>query len=475
MAFGRELHRLLIALLLMFMGIGLAAAYWAVTGPDALLDREDNPRRVLADAAVRRGAIFDRGGEALVRSFPQQDNTMRRVYLYPETASALGYFSQRYGAGGLEAAFDTALRGADRPINLSEALTAQLLHRPQVGSDIQLTLDVDVQRTVAQAMAGQRGAAVVMAIPSGQILSMVSLPTFDPNRLDADWNTLTADPGNPFFNRVLQGRYQPGAALQTPLIAAALLLDQPLDVEYRSASQPYALDGLQLECAVRLPPLSLSLREAYSFGCPTAFAAFAQNIDAGVLQATFDTFQLDLRPLIDGAVSTSDPLSNAPVEIDDANYLQNALGQGEQTVTPLSMVMIAASLINDGNTPYPTLLLGTRPPDSDSWLATLPSAPTIPFTTLETASRLQDLMRAAVAEGAAQNAGRPNIDIGGHTALAYSGDTTLAWFIGFATLGGRDAAAVAVVLEGSGDAGLAADIGGTALQAAGRALRQSGS
>ncbi len=99
--------------------------------------------------------------------------------------------------------------------------------------------------------------------------------------------------------------------------------------------------------------------------------------------------------------------------------------------------------------------------------------PTIPLATADTARQLQDLMRDAVANGAAQNAGRPNIDIGGHAALAYSGDGSLAWFVGFATFAGKQGAAVAVVLENSDDPGLAADIGGTALAAAQVALAKS--
>jgi membrane peptidoglycan carboxypeptidase len=85
--------------------------------------------------------------------------------------------------------------------------------------------------------------------------------------------------------------------------------------------------------------------------------------------------------------------------------------------------------------------------------------------TANTARQLQDLMRNAVANGAAQNAGRPSLDIGGHAALAYSGEQALSWFVGFATLGGSSGAAVAIVLEGNADPGLAADIGGTALAA----------
>jgi cell division protein FtsI/penicillin-binding protein 2 len=127
---------------------------------------------------------------------------------------------------------------------------------------------------------------------------------------------------------------------------------------------------------------------------------------------------------------------------------------------------MASAIVNDGNAASPNTLLQFRRPDSAQWIPADRELPTIPVTTSDTARQLQDLMRYAVANGAAQNAGRPNIDIGGHATLAYSGDETQAWFVGFATLGGRRGIAVAVVLENSDDPGLAADIGGTALAAA---------
>jgi cell division protein FtsI/penicillin-binding protein 2 len=142
--------------------------------------------------------------------------------------------------------------------------------------------------------------------------------------------------------------------------------------------------------------------------------------------------------------------------------VENALGQGQLTINPLTMAVMASAIVNDGNAVQPSTLLAIRRPDSDTWSAVNNTLPTIPVTTTDTARQLQDLMRYAVANGAAQNAGRPNIDIGGHATLAYSGESTQAWFVGFATMGGRRGIAAAVVLEGSDDAGLAADIGGTA-------------
>jgi peptidoglycan glycosyltransferase len=463
MQFTREINRLLIITLVAFGLIAVAAAYWSVIGPDTILLREDNPRRVEAEASVLRGRIFDRTDTLLIESQAERNNlTVTRQYLYPEANSALGYFSLRYGVGGAEAAYDTLLRGDDIPHDLAN----DLLHIKQQGSDIRLTFDLALQKRLAQAMQGQSGAAVVLAVPSGEVLALISLPTYNPNTLDADWETLTQAPGKPFFNRAIQGNYQPGGILQTPLIAAALLANHPLEMTIDNATRPVSIANVELNCAAVLSLRSLTLREAYAFACPSAFISLVDELGISTLEATFKTFQLDQPPTLEGfIVNTNNTPQPAPslVSLTSDNLLKNALGQGQLTVSPLEMAVIAAAVVNDGNAPQPYTLLATRRPGSVTWTPAQGLRPSIPLTTANTARQLQDMMRLAVAKGAAQNAGRPNIDIGGHAALAYSGNSSQAWFIGFATLGGRQGAAVAVVLENSSDPGLAADIGGTAL------------
>jgi peptidoglycan glycosyltransferase len=353
-------------------------------------------------------------------------------------------------------------------------LVDSLFHRPRQGADIQVTFDLNVQQRIAEAMNGQRGAVVVLSVPDGAVLAMLSLPTYDPNTLDQNWDAMIADPGKPFFNRVLQGGYQPGGALETPLMAAAFLVNHSLDEPFVQATAPVTLDQLSLDCAVRLPSISLTLREAYTFACPHPFESLAQDLDAETIQASIDTFRLNEQPTLPGFVPLPDPLTFLPTQsmaspaTDDLARL--ALGQGTMTVSPLNMAMMAAAIVNDGNTPQPYVLMQSRAPAAPAWTPAPAVRPSIPLATSDTARYLQDLMREAVANGAAQNAGRPNIDIGGHAALAYSGDNSLAWFVGFATFAGRKGAAVAVVLENSTDPGLAADIGGTALEAAQAAL-----
>lgn len=470
MQFTREINRLVVGMLICFSIVTLAAAYWAAVGANTILQREDNPRRVEAEAAIIRGDIVDRSEMPLVTSTRAGTGTVSREYLHPETYSAIGYYSLRYGVSGVEEAFNSVLRGDDIERTLGDVLQADLLHLPQEGADIRLTLDLEIQRAVVEAMRGQTGAAVVLAVPGGDVLALVSQPTFNPNTLDVDWQTLQADPTNPFFNRAVQGNYQPGGVLQTPLVAAALLVGQPLDEDIENATDPVPINGLELTCAVRLPSMTLTLRDAYAFACPQPFSLLVNQLGVEPVEAVFDTFRLEeSQPLFRPITTTTAAEAAAPASSPDEVHL-NALGQGDLTVSPLNMAMMAAAIVNDGNAPQPYLLRETRSHETQAWTAAQSIRPTLPVMTVNTARQLQDLMRNAVANGAAQNAGRPDIDIAGHASLAYSGEGTQAWFVGFATLQGRQGAAVAIVLENSDDPGLAAHIGGTALMAAQVAL-----
>ncbi len=474
MQLTREINRLFAALLIIFLVVAVAAAYWAIVGPITLLQREDNPRLVEAEARLIRGHIYDRRNNLLVTSITGANQRQQRQYLHPETSSITGYASLRYGTGGAEAAYNALLRGDNLPRDFNTALADDLLHRPQRGSDIRLSLDLGVQQAAAEAMDGLKGAVVVLAVPSGDILALVSAPGYNPETLDVSWDELAADPDTPFFNRALQGSYQPGGTLQTPLMAAALLHKQPLDDPIENATAPVTLPELEVNCAVRLPYETLSLQEAYAFSCPAPFARLAETLGQNTLDALLNTFHFNQQPVLEGftptaeASSTPAPLSSAQ---NGGSVIENALGQGALTTSPLEMALMAAAIVNDGNAPQPSLLLATRAPDAPEWTRVAAVRPTLPYSTDSTARRLQDLMRGAVAIGAAANAGRPGMDIGGHATLAYSGEESQAWFVGFATLPGERGIAVAVVLEDSTDPGLAADIGGDALAAAHEALQ----
>lgn len=466
MPFAREISRLLAGLLIAFGLTGAAALYWGVSGADTILLRPDNPRLVEAEARLLRGQITDRSGIPLVISAPAPGRSAQRQYIYPETNSVVGYASLRYGVSGVEAAFNALLRGDDRPRDWNDFVQHQLLHRPRTGSDIQLTLDLAIQQALVRGLDDRTGAGVVLAVPSGQVLALASLPTYDPNTLDADWERLASDPGKPFFNRAVQGQYQPGGATQSLLIAGALLRNYPLDTPL-DTTRPVQVADVRLSCAALLPNRVLTLRDAYAFACPAPFETLASDLGPETLTAVFQTFALDQTAMLPGLSVPADQRKSAlePAQL-ATSLVKTALGQGELTVTPLDMALIAAAVVNDGSAPQPHLLLASRAPNTDTWRPAEEHPTPLAMTTANTARQLQDLMRLAVARGAAQNAARPSMDIGGHASLAYSGDQSYAWFIGFVTLGGRQGIAMALVIENSADPGLAADIGGSVLAVA---------
>jgi peptidoglycan glycosyltransferase len=294
---------------------------------------------------------------------------------------------------------------------------------------------------------------------------MVSLPTYDPNTLDANWEALTKAEGKPFFNRVLQGAYQPGIALQTPLMAAALLANYPLDTPIDDATQLVKVGDVIIQCVAQPPTDTLTLPQAYAYGCPYPFAKMVSDLGFETIQSGFNTFDLDHPPTLTGYVTTpADQATSEPkLLFGTDDFTENALGQGKITVTPLEMAVITAAIFNDGNAPVPYSLLQTRQPNSDVWLDNKTIYSPVPMLTANSARQMQTIMQTAVQDGDAQKAAQPDLMIAGHAGLAYVGTTAQSWFIGFVTTGSNQGAAIAVVLENTNDAALAAEIGGQVL------------
>jgi penicillin-binding protein A len=471
MEFTREIQRLLTGILLVLAMICLLVVYWAVTGPDTILLRDDNARLFQARAATIRGQLVDRQGEVLAQSIRQESQSVtRRQYLYPEMNSVLGYYSLRYGEGGIEAAYNAILNGDNLERDLLTYFREDILHLPRRGADVQVTLDLETQRQIVEAFGDHHGAAVVLSVPEGEVLAMVSLPTYDPNTLDADWEALVASPGNPFFNRAIQGSYQPGGSIHTILMTAALLGGIPLETEYENATDPVIVGEVTLECALQPLVETLTLAEAYRFGCPAPFAQLVDQLDLEQIRSTFDLFQLGSPVVLPGINNIAEiPTTHRA----GPTGLKEALGQGDVTVTPLKMATITAAIINAGNAPQPHTLLATRSPNEDAWTPAHTLRPSLPITTVTISRRLQGIMRESASSGTARPATREDLTIGGQAALAYSGDEILTWFTGFARTGERTGVAVAVVLENSDDLLTASTIGGIALEAAVAALAAS--
>jgi penicillin-binding protein A len=446
MQFAREIQRLILGIVLAFVALALSAAYWAIYGADSVALREDNPRRVEAEAALWRGALYDRHETLLIHT--EQDpatRALRRRYLFPSMASALGYSSLRYGVGGAEAAFDPTLRGDTLMSATDRYLDLNILHRQQRGADVRLTFDLAIQQQVHTALQrdGVRGAAVVLDVPNGAVLALVSLPDYDPNTLDADWERLTADAGQPFFNRALQGDYQIGGIAYTPQIAVDVLSPAALDTPAPNATAAVTLPNLNvpLTCTTPPPSNSLTLREAYLYGCPAPFRDAAARRGRDALLTTLADFRFDQPLTLDGFA----PQAAAPAQSAPFNLTAEALGQGQTTSNPLHVATIIAALLNDGNAPAPHTLLATRAPDG-AWVDVAPRTTTFPYTTRPAAQALRTLLIDSLRQTLAPHGQTPPATMGGQVALAYSGDTRKTWFVGFVQSADQASARVLVLV-----------------------------
>jgi peptidoglycan glycosyltransferase len=303
-----NIRRLAQSTLLGFVLVAASLLYWQVARAPELNARDDNPRLVQAELRLQRGRLLDRHGEVLVYSefLPGSDGPsqpVQRRYLHPETTHVVGYYSLRYGTGGAEAAFDATLRGELSPLD-------RLLHRPRIGQDATLSIDLASQLAADQGLGDRRGAVVALDVASGQVLVLVSHPTYDPSKLDDDWDALTEDPGAPLLNRATQGVYSLGDLAR--LVGLIGLQSAGITTPYDPLTTP--LDDM-------LAPLSNRgyLATAHQLGFDTALS-----------------FELPTGPgLLPDFGSQGTPRDLA--------------------VTPLHMARLAAAIARDGRLPVPSL------------------------------------------------------------------------------------------------------------------------
>ena len=141
------------------------------------------------------------------------------------------------GKIGIEAAYENVLRGRNgareilvnargRSVDKIGALDAQLpVKEGKPGSDLYLTIDLEVQRAAEQAVSNQRDAIVAIDPNNGDVLALVSRPGFDPNLFArgltrAEFASLNDNPNRPLFNRAVRGVYPPGSTIK-PVVALA--------------------------------------------------------------------------------------------------------------------------------------------------------------------------------------------------------------------------------------------------------------
>jgi len=231
--------------ILLFVVLSGGLVYWQVVVAAQVTTNRHNSRSCLFENSQLRGTIYDRNGVWLARSVPNPavECGYQRVYADPSLAGLIGYYAgPNYPATGLERQFDDYLSGRITATSFDSTVD-KLLHRSSVGNDIYLTIDERIQQLVnlhfddpvqidnRLAYQTDRGAVIVTNPQTGEILAMLSRPTFDPNRLvqtlqknDLSYYKQLSDDNieQPLLERPLQGRYPPGSSYKTMTLIASL-------------------------------------------------------------------------------------------------------------------------------------------------------------------------------------------------------------------------------------------------------------
>jgi peptidoglycan glycosyltransferase len=434
--------------------------------------REDNRRTLLSTYARERGQILVGDTPIAVSTPVSGEFKFLRTYpAGPMYADLTGYYSFYGAAGGLESTENALLSGSSDKLfyrRVSDLFTG----RKAKGANLVLTINAKAQEAAYDALGDQRGAAVALNPKTGEILAMVSKPSYDPNALashdlaalDTAYKALNGDPARPLVNRAIAGNlYPPGSTFKVVTAAAALSSGkfQPDSV----LPGPANLDLPQT--TVGLPNSGgracgaddkVSLTDALRISCNTAFGWLGMELGGDALRQQAAKFGFGDQLAVPMRVTAS----SVPAELNKPQEAQSAVGQYDVRVTPLQMAMVAAGIANKGVVMKPYLVQSVLASDLTTIESGEPSTLSEAISP-DVAAELTTMMTSVVASGTGTAAQMDGITVAGKTGTAQHapGAAPHAWFISFAPAE-NPTVAVAVVVEEGGTAGNEASGGRTA-------------
>jgi len=468
-----NIRALTLAIAIAFLMTSLGVGYWTLVAAEELSSDPFNPRLLAASIDRPRGRILDaKGGELAVSR--QTPDGWRRSYADRSLAQVTGYASFKYGAAGIEGAYGGSLIGQD-PADPLGRMRARYLKQLAEPGAVQLAIEPELQKAVVAALAGRRGAIVVLDPRTGAVRASMSLPNYvpslvsDPAQQDVAWTQLSENTERPLINRVAQGLYPPGSTMK--VITAAAALESGLDPKTKiRVDDPFQADPSWGSYRVRSSSaahgdfdLSLAMQRSENI----YFAKVGLQIGGARLAEYAGKFGIGTAPRCDlpaarGQLSNSGALDR-PTLLADTAY-----GQGELLVSPLQMALVAATIANGGVMPTPHYATAVKDA-SGAVIRLIEPGPVGQVIRPETARTVTQVMVDAVqAPGAFAFAAKvAGVNVAGKTGTAENpSGAPHGWFIGFAPAE-APTAVVAVLLENSPRGGEdAAPVGGAVLKAA---------
>ena len=435
-----------------------------------------------------------------------QKRTVRQ-YDYTNAAHVLGYIAEAdkqnildddyyvrgdiMGKTGIEKSYETHLRGEKGVEILLRDARGRIKGKyeegrfdidPVSGKDLTLSIDIDLQAYGEELMRNKLGSIIMIQPKTGEILCMVSSPTYDPSslvgrQLGAAFTELVENPYTPLYNRAIDGRYPPGSTFKT---AQGLVFLQENIITANTAYSCYG--GFPLggrpKCHGHGSPLPLvpaiatSCNAYYCWG----LKAMLENKKYGSIQNAMDKWRdymvaqgfgyrlgVDLPGENRGLIPNSQYYdANIKGRWNAFTIISIAIGQGEILLSPLQMCNLSATIANRGYFYTPHVVKGIKD-------APLDDTYTIPRYTGIDAQHYESTvagMRAAVTGGTCRGANIPDIEVCGKTGTAENIGKDHSIFMGFAPMNNPEVAIMVFVENGGFGAAYAVPMGKLMIQKA---------
>lgn len=405
--------------------------------------------------------------------FPELEVIPAQRRLYPQNgfaAHVLGYTGEiseaeldmasfaQYNPGdvigkfGVERQYNETLMGVDgqRQVmvdNRGQPREVLSLKEAVPGRDIQLTLDLDLQVVAELAMEGKKGAVVALDPRSGEVLAMVSRPTFDPNKFavrikSSDWREIADNPDNPLLNRVIQAQLAPGSTFK-PIMQLAGLESGEIDPKWSvRCGGGASFYGRYFKCwQKRGHGGGVDAIRGMAHSCDVYFYTLGNKIGIDKIAYYAEQAGLGERAGIDlphevGGVVPSQQwvMRNFRRKWYAGETISVSIGQGALTVTPLQLVRAIGGLAVGGVWHHPHLLKDLSKTEKPHVLKVNP----------ENVQTVIDGMHQVVQIGTGVRARLPGVEVCGKTGTAQlasnqylSGKSARhlrdnAWFVAFA-------------------------------------------
>jgi penicillin-binding protein A len=468
---NRALRRISLACLVMFVALLINVNYVQGFKANSLANDPNNTRTFDQQFQYQRGPITTSDGVTVAVSRP-----IKGIYKYqryysdgPVYAPITGYDSM-YGQTGIEQAENKLLSGTDPTLTVGN-LIGLVTGKPQTGASVQLTINSKAQQAAYAGLKanGNSGAVVAINPSTGAILAMASYPSYNPNEyttfdgttLNSNDKKLRAEASQPLLNRALNETYPPGSTFKIVTSSTAFNTGR-----YNPNSSVYAPTVLTLpdtrntlinndgEVCGYSGNNHAPMYVAFAQSCNTAFGNLGENLGSAALKAEAEKFGFNNSNITVPMLASS---SNYPLVQGGAYTAYSAIGQYDDTVTPLQEAMFSAAIANGGKLMKPYLVQSVKAPDLSVVQSATPSVLSQPDSP-STASMVKQMMLDVVNETYGTAYAVPGIhgaglDIAGKTGTAQNGqnDTGLndAVFTSFAPAS-NPSIAVGVVIKGGG-------------------------